>query len=534
MSNTPTAAPLSPSHPDGRAQPAPAAEANPERWKALAAICIPIIMTSIDATILNVALPTIARSLHATSAQLVWINSAYIIMFGSTILLSANLADKYGRKGVLMLGMTVFILGSIWAGLSTSPYELVAARLVQGIGGGLVMPATLSLITSIFLDPAERAKAIGTWAGMSGIGVAVGPILGGLLLTFAYWGSVFFINVPVVIIGLFLVSHYVPTSKTPNAPPLDVLGALLSLCGLFAVFFYLIEAPERGWGDPLTLGMLVLGLVLLVGFVVRELSTPYPMLDVRLFKKPAFTSSNIAVAIAFFALFGLLYELTLYLQAVRDDPPLKAGFALVPFAIMLLVGAPAAPRYVAQFGLRRVIVLGLLLAGLGMLTFFFVSVTAAYVLILSGLVLVGLGVAITVSPTANAVMGDVPREQAGMGAGSNTAFRQIGSSLGIAIIGGIGQTVYLSQLSSSSVLQGLTSAEVTSATGSITGAQAVAQQLGAQGAALQTTANAAFVLGMHVAMMVAFVIAVLGAFYASRAVPATKLDAAEHMAAAPA
>jgi EmrB/QacA subfamily drug resistance transporter len=489
-------------------------------------------MTSIDATILNVALPTIATALHATSAQLVWINSAYIIMFGSTILLSGNLADKYGRKGVLMLGMTVFILGSIWAGLATSPYELIAARLVQGIGGGLLTPATLSLITNIFLDPAERARAIGMWAGVSGVGVAAGPILGGLLLTFSYWGSVFFINVPIVIVGLFVVSRYVPTSKTPNAPPVDVPGALLSLLGLFAFFFYLIEAPERGWGDPVALGLLVVGVVLLAGFVVRELNTPHPMLDVRLFKKPAFTSANVAVAIAFFALFGLLYELTLYLQTVRGFPPLKAGVALVPFAIMLLLGAPAAPRFVAQVGLRLVVVIGLLLTGLGMLTFFFVSLTTGYVLILIGLILVGLGVAITLSPTSNAVMGSVPIEQAGMGSASNNAIRQIGSSLGIAIIGGIGQTVYVSQLSASSALQGLTAAQTTTAKGSITGAQSVAQQLGAQGAALQSAANNAFVSGMHLAMLIAFAIAALGALYASRAVPAHKVDPSEHLAAA--
>jgi predicted MFS family arabinose efflux permease len=303
---------------------------------------------------------------------------------------------------------------------------------------------------------------------------------------------------------------------------------------LFAFFFYLIEAPERGWGDPLALGSLIVGLLLLAGFVVRELRTPFPLLDVRLFKKPAFTSGNIAVAIAFFALFGLLYELTLYLQAVRDFPPLKAGVALVPFAIMLLVGSPSAPRFVAQFGLRRVVVMGLLLAGLGMLTFVFVSVTAAYVIILVGLVLVGLGVALTMSPTSNAVMGAVRRDQAGMGSASNNAMRQIGSSLGIAIIGGIGQSVYLAQLSTSGALQGLSSAQVTTAKGSITGAQGVAQELGAHGAALQTAANSAFVTGLHIAMIVACVIAVLGAFYASRAVPAIKLDPSEHMAPAPA
>jgi EmrB/QacA subfamily drug resistance transporter len=495
---------------------------------ALLAISIPVAMTGIDATILNVALPTIAKALDTTSAQLVWINSAYILIFGSTILLSGNLGDKYGRKRMLTLGMVIFILGSIAAGLSKSPNELIIARMIQGLGGGMIAPSTLSLITNIWTDPAARAKAIGTWAGMSAIGIAVGPILGGLLLTFLYWGSVFFINVPVVIIGLYMVIRNVPESKNPEATPIDYPGAVLAILGLLGFFFYLIEAPERGWTDPAALTGLILGLLLLIAFGVRELRTRYPELDLRLFKQPAFSSGVIAIAIAFFALMGTMYVLTLYLQSVRLMTPLQAGFALVPLALMIMVGSPAAPRVVERRGVRTTVVLGLLLLAAGMLGFFFVQVESLFLLILAAMVLAGLGVALTATPASTAIMGAVPKEQAGMGSATNATMRQIAASLGIAVIGGITQTVYAAQLAASGALNGLPADAAQTAQSSITGAEEVAAQMGAAGAALASAANAAFVQGLHTAMIVTLAAALIGALIAARAIPNSKPKAADH------
>jgi MFS family permease len=258
------------------------------RWKALAAITMPLIMISIDGTILNVALPSISNALSTTSSQLLWINSGYIIVFGSTIMFAGSMGDKFGRKLILLLGMLVFILGSIFSGLSTSALMLIIARMIQGLGGGLVAPATLSLITAIFLDKKERARAIGIWAGFSGIGVAVGPILGGLLLTVFYWGSVFFVNVPVVITGLFLIYLWVPESKDESSPPIDTAGALLSIFGLLGTFFFLIEAPSLGFSNEIVIGSLLVGLLFISAFIFIDYKKKNPLLDPRLFKKSAF------------------------------------------------------------------------------------------------------------------------------------------------------------------------------------------------------------------------------------------------------
>ncbi len=506
-------------------------EAEVDRWAALRAISLPVAMIGIDATILNVALPSIAHALDTTAAQLVWVNSAYILIFGSTILLSGNLADKYGRKTILMAGMTVFIVGSVLSGLSTQPVELIFARAIQGLGGGMIAPSTLSLITNIFLDPRERAKAIGTWGGMSAIGLAAGPILGGLLLTFFYWGSVFFINVPVVLVGLYMVWRHVPSSKAPSAPPIDFAGAALSLVGLVLVFYYLIDAPEVGITNPQVVVPLLVGVVLLFGFVFWELRVEHPLLDLRLFLRPPFYSGVIAIAIAFFALMGLMYDLTLYLQDVRGLDPLKAGFALLPIALMLMVGSPAAPRLVERAGMRAVVVAGLLLVGAGMGLFFFLQTDSRYFLTIAGMTLVGLGVALVTAPASNAIMGSVPRQQAGMGSSTNATMRQIAASLGIAVIGGVTQAIYVSQLDASGALTGLSSQAVTTATGSISGAVQVASQAGAKGATLLTAAGSAFVDGMHVAMLITLGAALIGALIAAFAIP-TEAPAPEEAAAA--
>ncbi|MCI0632400.1 MAG: MFS transporter [Actinobacteria bacterium] len=492
------------------------------RSRALAAICVPLIMVSIDGTVLNVALPSIADALETTSSQLVWINSGYIIMFGSTILLSGGLGDKYGRKRFLIAGMAIFIIASVLAGLASTPNQLIVARLIQGVGGGIVAPCTLSLITNIFVEPAARAKAIGVWAGMSGVGVALGPILGGLLLTWFFWGSVFFINLPIVALGLVLIGLWVPDSKNPNAPPIDWVGAVLSIAGLFSFFYFLIEGSEQGFTSPPLLIALLVAVVLLGSFAVYELRTSDPMLDVALFKKPPFSSGVISIAVAFFALMGLVYELTLYLQEVKGFSPLKAGFALVPFAVVLMVGAPRAPRLVLQKGARRIVVLGLILTAIGMGVFVFVRVESTYLIVLAGLVLVAGGGSLVQPPSSNAIMGAVPREKAGMGSATNAAMRQIAASLGIAIIGGVAQVVYADRLDSSGALAGLSSSAIKTAKESITGA------VGQGVPALTTAANEAFVDGMRVSMIIATAVALVGAFIASRFIPATEVDVSHH------
>jgi EmrB/QacA subfamily drug resistance transporter len=501
-----------------------ARDAARQRKRALIAISIPLIMAGIDGTILNVALPTIARSLDTTSSQLVWINSAYIIMFGSTILLSASIGDKIGRKRVLAIGMVVFIVGSALSGISDpigSATFLIVARAIQGLGAGAIPPSTLSLIRAIYTDDKERAQAIGLWAGMSGIGLALGPILGGLILnSTSAWGWIFYINVPIVVVGLVLLGRRVPESEDPGAPPIDVRGAIVSLAGLFALFFGLIEGPVRGWGSAPVLISFVLAVVLLVAFVRMELSSHAPELDPRLFKAAAFTSGVIVIAIAFLALMGLVYELTLYLQTVRGFSPLKAGVALVPFAVSLLIVAPLAPKVAERRGDRLTVMAGLLLLVAGLLTFLGTSTSSGYWVVFLGLLLSGAGVSLVQPPASAAMMSTVSAAKAGMASGTNAAIRQIGASFGIAVLGGIGQMVFNHHLTTSSVYQQLPASAQSTADSSVTGAVEVGEKIGGSvGQQLIDVAGSGFTSGLHLAVVVAAVIAALGLVLAAKVIP---------------
>ena len=496
-------------------------------WWALVALCVPLIMASVDGTILNVALPSIAKVLNTTNTQLVWINSGYIIMFGATILFAGNLADKFGRKWCLMVGMLVFIGGSIWAGFSNTPSMLIAARLFQGIGGGLLTPATLSIITNIFRPP-ERARAIGIWAGISGVGVALGPILGGLLLSTFFWGSVFFVNIPIVAVGLVMVFLLVPNSRDPQAPPIDFLGVVLSVFGLFAFFYFLVQAPNLHLTNYKVLIALGCAAVLLGTFVFWELRREHPLLDVRLFKKKAFTVGVLSIAIAFFALFGLLFQLTLYLQAVQGYSPLSAGFALVPAAAVLFVAAPLAPRVAERMGNRWLVSARMIILAAGIITYMFTSTTTGYGIIFLGMVLSAMGIAFIQPPSSNAVMSSAPLTQTGMASAANSAIRQVGGSMGVALVGGIAALVYGNQLVASGALNGLSSSAAQTARESISGAIEVAQQIGPAGSSLITAANEAFVKGFHAAMLMTAIIAGAGIVLALLTLPKQKSSRSLH------
>jgi len=492
-------------------------------WWALATLCVPLIMVSIDGTILNVALPSIAKALQTTNTQLVWINSGYIIMFGATILFAGSLADKYGRKWTLVIGMLIFITGSIWAGLSSNATSLIAARLFQGIGGGLIAPSTLALITNIFRPPA-RARAIAVWAGISGVGVALGPILGGLLLSAFFWGSVFFVNIPVVGLGLVMVFFLVPNSKAPDAAPIDYVGVVLSMLGLFAFFYFLVQAPELHLTNYKVLIALGFAIVLLGGFVFWELRRKNPLLEVRFFRMKAFTVGVLSIAIVFFALFGLLFQLTLYLQAVQGYSPLSAGFALVPFALVLLIAAPIAPRLADRIGNRWLVAAGMIVLTAGILTFIFTTTTTGYLVIFVGLVLSGIGIAFVQPPSSNAVMSSVPQSKTGMGSAANSAIRQVGGSMGIALIGGIAALVYGNQLVKSGALNGLSPSAAATAKASLTGALTVG------GSSLIKAADQAFVKGLHAAMLMTAIIGGAGIVLALLTLPKQKSRRSLHQA----
>ncbi len=510
---------------------------DPARKRVLIAISIPLIMVGIDGTILNVALPTIARDLDTTSSELVWINSAYIIMFGSTILISASVGDKFGRKRVLQLGMAVFIAGSVLSGLSDvadSATFLIVARALQGLGAGAIPPSTLSLIRSTFEDEKERGRAIGVWAGMSAIGLAVGPVLGGLILdSTSAWGWIFYINVPIVILGQVMIFRRVGESKDPAAAPIDIVGALLSMAGLFALFYGLIEGPEQGWGSLPVVASFVLSAALLTSFVLFELRQKYPQLDPRLFGSASFTSGILAIAVAFLALMGLVYELTLYLQTVRDYSPLKAGVSLVPFAVALMIVAPLAPKIAEKRGDRLTVMAGMVALGAGMLVLLAAGTDSSYLIVLVSLVLSGAGVSLIQPPASAAMMSSVSAAKAGMASGTNAAIRQIGASFGIAVMGGIGQSVFSSHLTDSEVYEKLPPGAQDSADSSISGAVEVGEKAGGPvGQELIEVASAGFVNGLHWAVIVAAGFAAVGLAISARLIPKRAEVDAEHRAAA--
>jgi len=510
---------------------------DPAKKRILIAISIPLIMVGIDGTILNVALPTIARDLDTNSSELVWINSAYIITFGSTILISASIGDKFGRKRVLQLGMAVFIVGSVMSGLSDvadSATFLIFARAIQGLGAGAIPPSTLSLIRSTFDDDKERAQAIGVWAGMSAIGIAAGPILGGLILnSTSAWGWIFYINVPIVILGQAMIFRRVDESRDPAAPPIDVIGALLSLAGLFSLFYGLIEGPERGWDSAPILVSFAIAAGLLGYFVFFELRQKFPQLDPRLFKSAAFSSGIVAIAIAFLALMGLVYELTLYLQTVRDFSPLKAGVSLVPFAVALMIVAPIAPKIAEKRGDRLTVMAGMLALGTGMVVLLFTGTDSSYLVILVSLLLSGAGVSLIQPPASAAMMSSVSAAKAGMASGTNAAIRQIGASFGIAMMGGIGESVFANHLSDSAVFGKLPENAQSTAESSVSGAVAVGEKAGGPaGEELIAAAATGFVDGMHWAVIAAAAFCALGFVLAARLIPRRAEVDAEHRGAA--
>ena len=320
-------------------------------------------MIVLDNTILNVAIPTLAKpknvgGIGATASQLQWIVDSYTVVFAGLLLTAGSLGDRFGRYKMLVIGLSIFGGGSLLSALSDSPTTLIATRSLMGIGGACIMPSTLSILTNVFHDPTERRKAIGIWAGVAGLG-ALGPITGGFLLTHYWWGSVFLVNVPIVLAGLTAGYFLIPDSRDPSTPKLDPIGALLSIVGLGTVLWGVIEAPTNGWTSPEILLAFGIGAVILAGFIRWELTYASPMLNMHFFKDPRFSAASGAITLTFFTLFGTLFLMTQYLQVVRGFSALKAGLVLGPQALVMLVFAPMSSMWVGKFGNKRVVATGL-------------------------------------------------------------------------------------------------------------------------------------------------------------------------------
>src|SRR5450755_4132037 len=327
------------------------AKAFDRRWAILGVLCLSLLVIVVDNSILNVALPTLVKTLHASNSQLQWMVDSYTLVFAGLLLTMGSVGDKYGRRPALQAGFLVFGAGSLLSALAGSADQLIASRAFMGIGGALIMPATLSIITNVF--PAhERPKAIGVWAATAGVGVALGPLTGGFLLEHFYWGSIFLVNLPIVMFGVIAGIYLIPNSKDPNAPRLDLVGAALSIIWLSALLYAVIEAPTKGWTADSTLASFAIGGLVMAAFFAWERHVDHPMLDMGFWKNPRFSGASGAIAITFFAMFGSIFLLTQYLQFVLGYTPFQTGIRLLAFAIPMMVIAPFSPRVVDRIGTK--------------------------------------------------------------------------------------------------------------------------------------------------------------------------------------
>jgi EmrB/QacA subfamily drug resistance transporter len=480
------------------------------RWWILAVLCLSLFVIVLDNSIMNVALPTIVRELHATNSQLQWMVDAYVLVFAGLLLTAGSLGDRFGRRGALQLGFAVFGVGSLLSALAGSPAQLIAARAFMGIGGAFIMPATLSIITNVF--PAhERGRAIGVWAGAAGLGV-LGPLVGGALLEHFYWGSVFLVNVPIVVCTLAAGLFLIPTSKDPATPPLDLTGAMLSIIGLTALLYAIIEAPGYGWTDGRILAAFLVGAALLAVFMLWEARVEYPMVNLEFFKNPRFTAASGAITTIFFAMFGSLFLLTQYFQFVLGYSPLGTGVRLVPWALVMLVVSPNAPRLVERVGTKLVVASGMCLVATGLLLMVQFEPGTGYPNVVWRLMVMATGMALTMAPATESIMGSLPLAKAGVGSAINDTTRQVGGALGVAVLGSVASSLYGSHVADAippSLPDGV--------------ASGVKDSLGfalARTPELAGAARAAFVDGMHAGVLVAAGVALIGALVALFWLPA--------------
>lgn len=495
------------------------------RWWTLAVLCLSVLIILIDNTVLNVALPTLVRDLGATTSQLQWIVDSYILVFAGLLLTAGSLSDRFGRKRVLSVGLLLFGIASVLSSLATTPGQLIAARALMGIGGSAIFPPTLSILTNVF-PPAERGKAIAIWAGMSGLGVALGPILGGFLLENFYWGSVFLVNVPIVTLALVGGRFLIPESRDPRETRLDPAGAVLSIAGLSVLLFAIISAPERGWADPLVLGGFALAVALIAVFLWYEARIDHPMLDVRLFTNRRFSAANGAVTLVFFALLGSLFFVTQYMQYVLGFTPLQAGVRVLPVAVSIVVAANLSRVLVERLGTKVVVTAGLSLVAIALGVVSNVTLETGYGLISIFQVLLGLGLGLTIAPSTESVMGAVPRDRAGVGSAVNDTTRQVGGALGVAVLGSLLASGYRAGIAEA--VASLPRDAAAAASDSVGAAAAVAARLpdAAQGQELLDAARASFVDALDSTVLFAMAAALLGAlivvlFLPSRPAPAT-------------
>jgi EmrB/QacA subfamily drug resistance transporter len=430
-----------------------------EKVIVLLTMCFALAMVMLDNTVVNVALPTISEELGAGVSGLQWIVDGYVLAVAALLLTGGILGDRYGRKKTFIGGLSLFALASLACGLSQTTGQLIAARALQGIGAALLMPGTLSIITVTF-PPHERARAIGLWAGMSGLALALGPTVGGLMVEHLGWQSVFFLNVPIGVVAFLTATRTVRESVSEQERHLDITGLALGTTGLFAVTYGLIEANQKGWGDPLIVGSLVAAGVLLATFLVWESRAAHPMMPLRFFRIRAFSAGNLVAFSVSLGMFASFFFLSLYMQLIHGYSAFEAGVRFLPMTVMIILTAPAAGRFAQKHGSRAPMTYGLILAGGGLLALgLWLDVDTSFALILPVFVVMGHGMGATMAPMTSAVMNAVGHERAGLGSAMTNTSREVGGVFGIALLGTVLTTKLKSSLTSALAGIGLTASQ---------------------------------------------------------------------------
>jgi EmrB/QacA subfamily drug resistance transporter len=474
------------------------------RWWTLGVLCISLVMIVMANASLNVALPTLAEDLHTGASGLQWIVDAYSLVFAGLLLTAGALGDRYGRRLALNCGLVIFGGASLVAALSSSADAVIGARAVMGVGAAFVMPATLSILAHVF-PPKERPRAIAIWAGFAGVGIAMGGVVSGALLEQFWWGSIFLINVVVSALAMVVGFFLIPRSREKIHAPLDPLGAVLSIAGLAALVYGIIEAPDQGWGSARTLATFAIAGVILAGFVVWELRAKEPMLDLGYFRNSRFTAATTAITLVFFAMFGSYFLFTQYLQFVHGYDPLSAGLRVLPWALAYLLSATQSAKLVERFGQRLVVSSGLTIAGLGIVVLAVTSgVTTSYWWFALAVVIQALGMGITTAPSTGAIMRSLPLRKAGVGSAVNDTSRELGGALGVAVLGSLVSSHFRTSM------QGAVNGLPAPATHSLADAlQSAAAAGGAHGAAIANAAKASFVDAFTTTLWVAAIVVVV-------------------------
>ena len=500
-----------------RTEPVHSQAQHDRRWWTLAVLCLSLLIVFVGNSSLNVTIPTLSRVLGATNSQLQWVIAIYSLVFAGLLFSSGAIGDRFGRKGALQAGLVIYLAACVAASASHDMGQLIACRAAMGVGAAFIMPSTLSILVNVF-PPHERTKAIAIWASVTGAAGAIGPVASGWLLGHYWYGSVFLVNVPILVVALASGKVLVPRSRDPEQGQLDPVGAALSIVGIVAIVYGLIQAPTDGWASPSTLVAFAIGVIVLALFVAWELRVDEPMLDIRYFKIPAFSTGTGGMILVFLAMYGVMFLITQYFQLILHYSPLSSALRFLPMAPIMIVVAPMTPKLSARFGAHRTVATGMVLVAFALAMFRGLDTHTPYWYVLISIVPLVSGIALAMSPMTAAIMSAVPPRRAGAGSAMNDATRELGAALGIALMGSVAASQYVHRINN--LTAHLPAATQHQARVSLADAIAAAQKLpSASGRLLTAGADHAFIDGVHLAVTSGAILALVAAAIVWRNLP---------------